>query len=466
MRKRVHEVLDGTREGDIVSRAANAALLLLIALNVLALVAETLPGVYAWYPAFFEWFEFASVLLFSAEYVTALRVAEPITVDGRLDEDAWKRALLTPPFARPDGGAPDERIRTQARLAWDDTCLYVGFFVKDDDLWNPRTERDGPLWEHDVVEVYLDPGADGRDYVEIQVSPANVVFDAWFDRHRTPPWHEAARRLDIGLRSAVHAAGSVNVRDDGVEDRGWTVELAVPFAELSGLSGPPREGDRWQLNLFRLDSRGAGTMGNQAAWMPVGGDFHDLTRAGHLVFRHRPAPPLPTRARADRSAENRTPSLAAPLTAHDTPSLIRSQHRETVLGEVPVVGERVGDAEAAHELEARAVDQAEPPLAGEELRRGRSVVQRPFDVEHRDAAEDLHGEDAQRLHAEAPLHEGVRLQDDVVRGGELRLGVREPRPRVHRPLVPVVVCVQEGEKGRCVHEDGHPAPSPSRSSAR
>ena len=41
-------------------------------------------------------------------------------------------------------------------------------------------QRDDTLWKSDVVEVYLDPGGDTKDYVELQFNPKNAIFDAIF----------------------------------------------------------------------------------------------------------------------------------------------------------------------------------------------------------------------------------------------------------------------------------------------
>ena len=259
---------------------------------------------------------------------SVMKTDEAITVDGKLDESAWQSARRTQPLVQPDGAPLDSRIQARARLLWDDTHLYVAFTVQDDDLWNPKTQRDAELWEQDVVEIYLDPGSDGRDYVELQVSPTGAVFDAWFDSHRAPDWPDAARRFNIGWRSAVTTDGSVNARDDGVEDKGWTVEVAIPFAELPGLSGPPAEGDRWRLNLYRLDSKGAGTMANQGAWAPVGGDFHNVIDAGTLAFRGpRPSPSirpttLPSLPHGAAPGPVRVPPSVLPTSPPATPSAV------------------------------------------------------------------------------------------------------------------------------------------------
>lgn len=221
----------------------------------------------------------------SGRTYTVHKATGPITIDGKMDEEAWKVSRMTRSFVRPDATPLESRVQTRARLLWDDEYLYVAFAVRDDDIWNETKERDGKLWEQDVVEVYLDPGADGKDYVELQVSPANVIFDAWFDSHRKPDWPEAAKRLTLDLKTAVTAEGSVNARDDGESDRTWTVEMAIPFKGLPGVEGPPKVGETWTLNLYRLDGKSAKQPASQGAWSPAGGDFHNLAGAGKLIFR-------------------------------------------------------------------------------------------------------------------------------------------------------------------------------------
>ncbi len=56
-----------------------------------------------------------------------------------------------------------------------------------------------------------------------------------------------------GLRTAVRVDGTLDRRDD--VDRGWTVEIALPWAGLARVpdqAGPPRDGDCWPISLTRV----------------------------------------------------------------------------------------------------------------------------------------------------------------------------------------------------------------------
>ncbi len=80
IRRRTHEILEGTSEGDLVNRVFEIFMIVLIAGNVLAVILETVPSLGAAYGGFFFAFEVFSVAVFTIEYV--LRVWAVIE-DGR-----------------------------------------------------------------------------------------------------------------------------------------------------------------------------------------------------------------------------------------------------------------------------------------------------------------------------------------------------------------------------------------------
>ena len=60
-----------------------------------------------------------------------------------------------------------------------------------------------------------------------------------------------------GLKSAVFVDGTIN--DDRDRDRGWTVELALPWSGMSALtmgdnrSLPPKDKDIWRMDFSRFN---------------------------------------------------------------------------------------------------------------------------------------------------------------------------------------------------------------------
>jgi hypothetical protein len=240
----------------------------------------------------------------SLPQATALRIPDDaaVAVDGKLDEAGWSTASWTPKFTHPNGtdaAAPD----AQAAFLWTPTTLFVGVRATDTDIWTDFTERDSNTWEQEVIELFIDADGDKKDYLELQVTPANVVFDARFEAHRSDLAKARAWNM-AGLRTAVAVEGTLNARDD--EDKGFTLEMAIPIAEVPGAPHSPAvAGDVWRVNLFRWDFPKGGRQQPSAFSPPIVPDFHALDRFGRLTFVDPAAPP---------------PASAAPSAAQSTPA--------------------------------------------------------------------------------------------------------------------------------------------------
>ena len=177
--------------------------------------------------------------------------------------------------------------RTAFRAAWTDEAFWFRFDCHDDRPWHTMTRRDDCLWEEEVVEVFLDPEGAGRDYAEIEISPANVVCDV---RVRTP-WPSLVSDLTwnaegLDTRVAPWPDGGAG---------GWTALGRLPWQALLALSSgaaaqlPPRRGDRWAFNVFRIKRPGGPAAPEDgaiyAAWsVPDAPSFHVPAAFQPLVF--------------------------------------------------------------------------------------------------------------------------------------------------------------------------------------
>jgi len=134
-----------------------------------------------------------------------------------------------------------------------------------------------------VVEVFLDPSGIGRNYVEIDLSPAGVVFDARFAGWRSDL--AAARAWSSGARVAAWVDGAITYDSDPpLPARGWSAEIAIPWRALS--LEAPRRGHRLRMNLFRLETHNAARVVEGSAFSPpLRADFHALDRFGWLELR-------------------------------------------------------------------------------------------------------------------------------------------------------------------------------------
>jgi hypothetical protein len=162
---------------------------------------------------------------------------------------------------------------TQTRLLADHGALYVRFDCQDSEPWGTLRERDDPLYEEEVVEVFLAPGADDpKAYFEFEVSPHGVLFDA---RIENP--HGARAGIRIGTEWSCEKI----LWDAAIVPGGWWAALAPPWRSIVEGADPPPV---WRGNFYRID-RPTGAAAEYSAWSPTLAeppDFHRPHRFGWL----------------------------------------------------------------------------------------------------------------------------------------------------------------------------------------
>jgi hypothetical protein len=180
--------------------------------------------------------------------IVAPPMPAPPQLDGRLDEPGWAAAQPHPLVDSLEGEPYEERPGS-VRMAWDATALYVGAEITDPDVWSDFTRRDDPLWNQEVFELFVLGQADRRDYLELQVSPRGVVFDARFARYR-----KGDEAWNGRWQAAVDLRGTLDDRRD--RDEGWSAELAIPWTEIcehTKTPCPPAAGQTLRINAFRFE---------------------------------------------------------------------------------------------------------------------------------------------------------------------------------------------------------------------
>ena len=192
---------------------------------------------------------------------------------GTHDESFWSCVPAVLLRRAQDGADPLQA--TEVRIAHDDQALLLRFDCSDRDIWATHARRDAPLWEEEVVELFIAPGEDDpSDYVEIEVNPLGVIFDA---RVNNPEGRRDSMRVD----SAWNAAGLV-AEVSRPSPRSWRAELAVPWSDLCE-GTPPRI---WRANFFRIERPRDGDP-EFSCWSPTfvdPPDFHKPASFGRLVL--------------------------------------------------------------------------------------------------------------------------------------------------------------------------------------
>jgi hypothetical protein len=116
------------------------------------------------------------------------RIAE--TRDGRVPGDRCE----TRPTGEPRNvrrvsliSSADARASTThvPPLLWDDTSLYVGYWVEEPFVEATLTERDAPIYKNNDVELFIA----GRDaYYEVEINAFGTIYEVFFI------WEESSSR--------------------------------------------------------------------------------------------------------------------------------------------------------------------------------------------------------------------------------------------------------------------------------
>jgi hypothetical protein len=193
---------------------------------------------------------------------------EPVHIDGRLNEDAWRRAEPVTGFVQrePEAGAPSAQ-RTEVRVLIDEGSLYVGARMSDTgpgSIARQLGRRDPANVYTDFFHVVVDSYFDRRTAFRFSVTPANVQADAFHYNNSN----------DDSNWDAVWESAAV------IDSGGWTAELRIPLSQLR--FGPLRNNEerRWGLQFAREIAR----LGEESYWSPnpptqsgVVSRFGDLT---------------------------------------------------------------------------------------------------------------------------------------------------------------------------------------------
>lgn len=199
-------------------------------------------------------------------------------LDGRVTGTLWSQAEKLELSDCVTG--EQTQLSTQVSLLRDSENLYVGFEVEDTDIISSFEKRDDPLYEEDVVEVFLAPGHNLHYYYEFNFSPRGVIFDAIIlndDGSAENGRGDLKTWLDWNCENLIAAAHTE-------ENANWSVTAAIPFADLHFAGNrTPQSGDQWRANFCRIEYGLDET--EYSTWSPPGIlDFHTSEKFGLLKF--------------------------------------------------------------------------------------------------------------------------------------------------------------------------------------
>lgn len=227
---------------------------------------------------------------FEKRNINVARIDTPPTIDGKLNEECWKKATASAPFIKFNTTSELAAQQTQAYVLYDDKNLYFGFRcseTKMEELKRLKYEKvsstpdklknamffnsmlktaDFNYLKGENIEIFLSPGLMQNHYIQFMVNTSGagkVRFQTGDPLHIGElPWEYA-----------------VFLGDDF-----FSIEVAIPFSVLHLSGNSPKE---WGMNLCRsilLES----TVPTEryTSWNPCKGSFGNTNSFGILTLRN------------------------------------------------------------------------------------------------------------------------------------------------------------------------------------
>ncbi|HJN14657.1 MAG TPA: DUF4838 domain-containing protein, partial [Armatimonadota bacterium] len=197
---------------------------------------------------------------------TVVRTPTAPTVDGVIDDDAWKDADVLGDFIKYGESAPADHA-TRVRLVHDGANLFVALECEQDTT-NLKTEsapRDGNTWHDDSVEMFINPEMAETPYVQFIINARGAFFDHW-KKVDTESYAEAlSRNFDCEWAATV-------------EDGRWTAETRLPLREFGC---DPSDHPLLMMDFIRNVQ---GDDPEISAWFPSIAAHADPLSRGWIVF--------------------------------------------------------------------------------------------------------------------------------------------------------------------------------------
>jgi len=166
----------------------------------------------------------------------ATKITIPPTINGTLDDDAWKSGIWAGDFTQnqPYSGRPESQ-KTEFKIIFDDNNLYVAIKAFDsspDSIVNRLSRRDQQ--DGDLVGIIIDSFHDLRTGFLFGVSSTGVKYDHMLTndgQNEDPSWDP-----NWWVKTSVNSEG-------------WLAEMKIPFSQVRF---DKNSGDVWGFDVGRV----------------------------------------------------------------------------------------------------------------------------------------------------------------------------------------------------------------------
>jgi len=140
---------------------------------------------------------------------------------------------------------------TKMTLIFDSTGVQFYALVAEDNMRAAFMQHDTTIYLDPCVELFLDPGADGKDYYEFEINAAGYGWALKLKTNDSPldaPGNISNWEIPYNYE-AKPLLGTIN--DNSDVDTKWQATMITSYKSFS--EGRPQKGDVWASTFLRLD---------------------------------------------------------------------------------------------------------------------------------------------------------------------------------------------------------------------
>lgn len=189
------------------------------------------------------------IVLFSvvsnSQNIPVHKTKKQIIVDGELSD--WETPFLGPFVVHNSGEKATQN--TFVSLSWSEENLFIAYNCIDSEIKGSSKNKDSQIfYTDDLVEIFIDPDGDGKNYIEIGVNAFSTNYDLLL-KCISPDCGGWKTETIFDIKG-METMSKIN-------SEGYTVEIKIPFSSLEKIKNShfekPNLGTKWKANTFRID---------------------------------------------------------------------------------------------------------------------------------------------------------------------------------------------------------------------
>ncbi|KAI2611766.1 uncharacterized protein GGS25DRAFT_483999 [Hypoxylon fragiforme] len=142
--------------------------------------------------------------------------------------------------------------RTQVDLCYDDSFIHITFRALEETnfYYNESQTTNEGIWQYEAMEAFIYHGTnDPQSYLEFEVNPNNVTFQAWI--YNPSKVRAAGAPLDTSFLTTPIVDGLTTETTLDREAQTWVTDAKIPLG-LFNVDVGKAAGTQWRMNFFRI----------------------------------------------------------------------------------------------------------------------------------------------------------------------------------------------------------------------